>query len=247
MINGNGPEDDGERLLNFTVDIVVASLANPNVTLADMPSLIADIHNTLSGLSRPKTVTTKPAAVAHDRRATGEPEAIPTCLECGKPIRFLKGHLASVHRMKVSEYRRKHGLSVHYPLTAESASAALPIMDPNAAVTYDHVTCLVCGKQSQILNQHLKKQHNLTAEKYRARFGLPADYPIASEAFRQMASERAKGVAARRGPEYMAMLRERRMAKKAALEPGRDSQWNQALQASNEGATGKTREALVGR
>lgn len=246
MINGNGPEDDGDRLRDMTGDIVVAALSNPNVSLPDLPSLIAEIHGTFLNLGRAKP---KSVAVAHNRRSTDQeagPETIPTCLECGKSVRRLKDHLAKQHHMKVMQYRAKHGIPASVPIDAVAPLAAVsigtPIMDPQAAITPDHIVCLECGKQTQIMGTHLKNQHGWTPAQYRQRFDLPGNYPMTSEAFRAMASQRAIAHNKRLGPEHMAKMREQRHQ----TSEGRDAAWNVALSEAQEGESGKTRQALLG-
>ena len=43
-------DNEGDKLLGFTVDIVTAHLAHNNVALADVPGFINQVHGTLAGL-----------------------------------------------------------------------------------------------------------------------------------------------------------------------------------------------------
>ena len=44
------------------------------------------------------------------------------------------------------------------------------------------------------LKQHLRVKHGLTPEEYRAKWGLPADYPMAAPGYAKVRSEFAKSM-----------------------------------------------------
>jgi predicted transcriptional regulator len=58
--------------------------------------------------------------------------------------------------------------------TAKKLEPAVPVKD---SVTPDMLICLCCGKQFRVLKRHLRTQHGLTFDEYRAAFGLNVDYP----------------------------------------------------------------------
>ena len=53
--------------------------------------------------------------------------------------------------------------------------AAIPI---NRSVTPDYLVCLEDGKRLKMLKRHLRAAYGLTPEEYRAKWGLPPDYPM---------------------------------------------------------------------
>jgi predicted transcriptional regulator len=53
-----------------------------------------------------------------------------------------------------------------------------PIMDPQAAVTDDAITCLICGESFRTLTRHLGSKHQMRPEQYREAFGLSEEYPM---------------------------------------------------------------------
>jgi predicted transcriptional regulator len=53
-----------------------------------------------------------------------------------------------------------------------------PAVSIRSSVKPDAVTCLECGARFKMLKRHLSTDHNLTPEEYRARWGLPASYPL---------------------------------------------------------------------
>jgi predicted transcriptional regulator len=80
----------------------------------------------------------------------------------------------------------------------EKQTKAEPIMDPEAAISREHITCLECGKKMQIAKPHLRRMHNLTPEQYRRKFSLRDDYPMVAQAASEMAARRARTNLARR-------------------------------------------------
>lgn len=53
-----------------------------------------------------------------------------------------------------------------------------PAVSVRSSVKPDAVTCLECGARMKMLKRHLGTDHNLTPDSYRARWSLPADYPM---------------------------------------------------------------------
>lgn len=53
-----------------------------------------------------------------------------------------------------------------------------PAVSIKKSVTPDAIICLHCGKSFKSLKRHLQTGHGLSADEYRAAFGLKADYPI---------------------------------------------------------------------
>jgi len=58
-----------------------------------------------------------------------------------------------------------------------------PAVSIRSSVKSDAITCLECGKKLKILKRHLLTDHNLTPDQYRARWSLPASYPIVSSEY----------------------------------------------------------------
>jgi len=58
-----------------------------------------------------------------------------------------------------------------------------PAVSVRASVKPDHIVCLEDGKKLKMLKRHLMTDHGLTPAQYRARWNLPADYPIVAPAY----------------------------------------------------------------
>ncbi|WP_290559983.1 MucR family transcriptional regulator [Aestuariivita sp.] len=65
------------------------------------------------------------------------------------------------------------------PFTA----AATPAVPLDKAVQQDKVFCLCCGRGFTMLKRHLKAEHQLTEDEYRAKFSLPQDMPLVAPAY----------------------------------------------------------------
>jgi predicted transcriptional regulator len=73
--------------------------------------------------------------------------------------------------------------------TGAGPSPAVPM---EKAVTRDKVFCMCCGKGFKMLKRHIGAEHGLTEAQYRARFGLPADFPLVAPNYSEMKANYAK-------------------------------------------------------
>ena len=73
--------------------------------------------------------------------------------------------------------------------TAPPRTPAVPI---KKSVTPDYVVCLEDGKKLKMLKRYLRTRHGLTPDAYRARWNLPADYPMVAPNYAARRSEFAK-------------------------------------------------------
>ncbi|MBK8629995.1 MAG: MucR family transcriptional regulator [Sphingomonadales bacterium] len=64
------------------------------------------------------------------------------------------------------------------PVAAEPAARPEPAVSVRASIKPDYIVCLEDGKKLKMLKRHLMTHYNLTPEQYRAKWGLPADYPM---------------------------------------------------------------------
>jgi len=76
------------------------------------------------------------------------------------------------------------------PAEAE-LTPAVPI---KKSVTADHIICLEDGKKLKMLKRYLRSQFGLTPEEYRARWGLPHDYPMVAPNYAAQRSKLAKQI-----------------------------------------------------
>ena len=110
-------DDIQETLLALTADIVAAHVSNNSVGMADLPTLIGNVHAALAGLGTPAEAPVEEQKPAVSIRASIKPEYI-VCLEDGKKLKMLKRHLMTHYNMTPDEYRQKWGLNADYPMVA---------------------------------------------------------------------------------------------------------------------------------
>lgn len=75
------------------------------------------------------------------------------------------------------------------PVAALKQDPAVPI---KKSVTPDFIICLEDGKKFKSLKLHLRATYDLSPEKYREKWGLPADYPMVAPNYAAARSELAK-------------------------------------------------------
>jgi predicted transcriptional regulator len=68
---------------------------------------------------------------------------------------------------------------------------AIPI---KRSITPDYIMCLEDGKKLKMLKRYLRSNFNMTPEEYRAKWGLPADYPMVAPNYAAQRSEFAKKI-----------------------------------------------------
>ena len=64
----------------------------------------------------------------------------------------------------------------------------------NKSVTRNHIICPEDGKKLKMLKRYLRTRYDLTPEEYRARWGLPADYPMVAPEYADRRSKFAKEI-----------------------------------------------------
>ena len=126
------------------------------------------------------------------------------------------GHLSSLVADIVSAYVSNNSVSasdlprligeVHSALqqTATGGQKAdekpqEPAVPIRRSVQSDHIVCLEDGKKFKSLKRHLRTDHNLSPEEYRAKWGLARDYPMVAPSYAASRSELAKKMGLGRG------------------------------------------------
>ena len=74
------------------------------------------------------------------------------------------------------------------------APARAPAVPVKKSVTPDYIVCLEDGKKLKMLKRYLRAQYGLTPEAYRAKWNLPADYPMTAPNYAARRSEFAKQI-----------------------------------------------------
>ncbi|WP_410050643.1 MucR family transcriptional regulator [Bosea sp. BH3] len=68
----------------------------------------------------------------------------------------------------------------------------VPAVAIKKSITPDHLICLEDGKKFKSLKRHLRSAYDLSPDQYRAKWGLPSDYPMVAPAYAEARSNLAK-------------------------------------------------------
>ena len=69
-----------------------------------------------------------------------------------------------------------------------------PAVSIKKSITPDFILCLEDGKKLKMLKRHLRTTYNLTPDEYRAKWNLPADYPMVAPNYAKQRSAFAKKI-----------------------------------------------------
>ncbi len=75
-----------------------------------------------------------------------------------------------------------------------------PAVTVRRSVTPEYLVCLEDGRKLKMLKRHLKTAFGMTPAEYRARWGLPSDYPMVAPNYAKSRSEFAKKTGLGRRP-----------------------------------------------
>ncbi len=120
---------ESTNLTELAAAIVSAYVSKNSVSVADLQTLIADVHGALKtiqmGEAVPRDTPEQKPAVPIKRSVT--PDYI-ISLEDGARYKSLKRHLATKYGLTPQQYREKWGLPPNYPMVAPNYAAARSAM-----------------------------------------------------------------------------------------------------------------------
>ncbi len=113
-----------DTLMELTADVVAAYVSNNSLPVADIATLISDVHTALGSVeSAAKTTPAeRPKPAVNPKKSVHDDYIV--CLEDGKKFKSLKRHLMSHYSLTPEQYREKWGLDVTYPMVAPNYAAA---------------------------------------------------------------------------------------------------------------------------
>ena len=79
-------------------------------------------------------------------------------------------------------------------VTSAPAEAPVPAVPVGESVAHDYIVCLEDGKKLRMLKRYLMAQFGMTPADYRAKWGLPQDYPMAAPALSAQRQNTAKAL-----------------------------------------------------
>lgn len=111
---------------------------------------------------------------------------------------YIVASYVSNHRLGVYELAELIG-SVHGTLAGIQSGNVVtepevqqPAVPVKKSVMPDYIICLEDGKKFKSLKRHLRTAYGLTPDQYRAKWGLPANYPMVAPSYAKARSDLAK-------------------------------------------------------
>jgi predicted transcriptional regulator len=92
------------------------------------------------------------------------------------------------------------GLTGAAPVAEQAPETREPAVPIRKSITPDFLICLEDGKKLKSMKRYLRTHHNLTPEEYRAKWGLPKDYPMVAPNYAKARSDMAKTMGLGRKP-----------------------------------------------
>jgi predicted transcriptional regulator len=83
---------------------------------------------------------------------------------------------------------------------ATAAAPLVPAVSIRKSVTPDAIICLEDGKPFKSLKRHISAKFDLTPDQYRAKWGLPHDYPMVAPNYAEKRSALARSLGLGRKP-----------------------------------------------
>ncbi len=77
---------------------------------------------------------------------------------------------------------------------AAAPEKLVPAVSIRSSIKPDYIVCLEDGKKLKILKRHLMTHFAMTPEEYRAKWGLPADYPMVAPNYAERRRTLAKQI-----------------------------------------------------
>lgn len=90
--------------------------------------------------------------------------------------------------------REVHNTLQEVSQTQVEAPPPVPAVPIKRSVQPDYLVCLEDGKRLKMLKRHLKNSFGMTPEEYRAKWGLPSDYPMVAPGYAKLRSELARRI-----------------------------------------------------
>jgi len=87
--------------------------------------------------------------------------------------------------------------TVHEALEAdgeEEVARREPAVPIKKSIKPDYIVCLEDGRKLKMLKRHLRTAFNMTPDQYRAKWGLPENYPMVAPKYAAKRSELAKKI-----------------------------------------------------
>ena len=93
-------------------------------------------------------------------------------------------------RLIQTVYSALRDVSASAPMSQDASQE--PAVAIKKSVTADYIICLEDGKKFKSLKRHLRTRYSMSPDEYRAKWGLPHDYPMVAPNYAKERSNLAK-------------------------------------------------------
>ena len=84
--------------------------------------------------------------------------------------------------------------SLNSQSSEKGAEPLKPATSIRRSITPDYIVCLEDGKKLKMLKRHLRASYGMSPDDYRAKWGLPPDYPMVAPNYAEQRSNFAKKI-----------------------------------------------------
>ena len=95
--------------------------------------------------------------------------------------------------------RNVHATLGGFTGTEQRTLPRTPAVSVKKSVQDEYIVCLEDGKKLKMLKRYLRARYKMTPDEYRARWNLPADYPMVAPNYAQKRSDFAKKIGLGKG------------------------------------------------
>lgn len=181
--------------LSVTQAILSAYLANPSTSLqADkLPGLVQQVYATVSQMNQGsgfQAAAAAPALAAPQQTSSTPAQASQDLFQSASPAASAPAAASSAQASASPAPKSYKG-----PRSPDN-----PAVSIEESVTPDYIICLEDGRQMKMLKRHLGTAYSMSPDEYRAKWGLPADYPMTAPRYAEQKSRFAKIVGLGRQP-----------------------------------------------
>lgn len=140
---------------------------------------------------------TKEIIVAHVSHNAVDSESLPALIR-NVHLSLIEARSAAIQRdpaavAEPAPNARESGGTHENPATVATVSPdPVPAVPVSESVTPDHIICLEDGRPFKMMKRWLRATYGMTPEQYRARWNLPADYPMVAPNYARSKSVYAK-------------------------------------------------------
>ena len=107
---------------------------------------------------------------------------------------FLGNNNVAVSDIELVIQNIYRGLSRLTPQAPAPEPTQEPAVSIRASIKPDYIVCLEDGKKLKMLKRHLMTHYQMTPEQYRAKWNLPADYPMVAPSYAEQRRTLAKKI-----------------------------------------------------